>query len=318
MARARVPAGAGRGATGASSGRRSPPPPRPAAPVVGSPGVGALVAGMANARLVDRPAPVFQPFNFDASFCSILALTETMRTSGRQNTIGTFLIPNVRETDVNVHVSVDGWYAELSLRVPPMFLYLIDRFDQEMASNDPDAPIVQAGLRAVENQILHQYPDRENVRTNVHRVRLPYTCCQNPLISFLYLDDGLAAGMTTVLRVTFESQDRVRTTSNYGTNQVIIRNNRVPPAQGLGGALAGGGGGALAGGAAAAGGGFGGAGGGGAAVAGGVAAAAGGGGGVPLGGNNPINNGLFAAEVQRQARDAARRQQQLDQGHRGH
>ena len=36
-------------------------------------------------------------------------------------------------------------------------------------------------------------------------------------------------------------------------------------------------------------------------------------GGVPLGGvplgSNPIHNGLYAAEVQRQARDAARRQQ---------
>jgi hypothetical protein len=39
------------------------------------------------------------------------------------------------------------------------------------------------------------------------------------------------------------------------------------------------------------------------------------GGGVPLGGN-PVNNGLFAAEVQRQARDAARRQQ--EQAPRGH
>jgi len=48
-------------------------------------------------------------------------------------------------------------------------------------------------------------------------------------------------------------------------------------------------------------------------MAGGGAAA---GAGVPLGGN-PINNGLYAAEkVQRQARDAARRQQ--DQAPCGH
>ena len=51
-------------------------------------------------------------------------------------------------------------------------------------------------------------------------------------------------------------------------------------------------------------------------VGGGVpAAAAGGNGAVPLGGN-PINNGLYADAMQRQARDAARRQQ--EQAPRGH
>ena len=88
-------------------------------------GVDALVAGMANVQVADRP---FQAFNFDAAYCSILSVTQTMSATGRQNVIGTFLIPNTHETDVSVQVSADGWYAELSLRAPPMFLYLVDCF----------------------------------------------------------------------------------------------------------------------------------------------------------------------------------------------
>jgi len=58
--------------------------------------------------------------------------------------------------------------------------------------------------------------------------------------------------------------------------------------------------------------------GGGAAVpAGGGAAVAGGVGGVPLG-SNPIHNGLYAAEVQRQACDAARGQQEQGNPRVGH
>jgi hypothetical protein len=233
---------------------------------------------MANVQVVDRP---FQAFNFDASYCSILAVTQTMSATGRQNVIGTFLIPNTHETDVSVQVSADGWYAELSLRVPPMFLYLVDRFSQEMGANDPDAPVVEASLRAVENQILYQHPDRENIRTNVQRLRLPFTCIQNPVIDFLYLDDGLQSGMTTVLRVTFEGQDRVQTTTNYGSHRVISRNRTSPPRlHGFGGLPAGGG--AAAGFVPAGGGGFVPAGGGASVPAGGGAAAAGGVGGVPL------------------------------------
>ena len=71
-----------------------------------------------------------------------------------KNVVGSFLIPNSNETDVSVQVSADGWYAELSLRVPPLFLYLVDRFAQEVGANHPDAPIVMAGLRAVENLII--------------------------------------------------------------------------------------------------------------------------------------------------------------------
>jgi hypothetical protein len=166
---------AGRGTAAAAAARRSPP--RAAAA-----GVDALVAGMANARMADPP---FQAFNFDTASISILADTQTMSATGRRNVIGTFLIPNSHETDVSVTVSADGWYAELSLRVPPMFLYLVDRFAQEMGANDPDAPIVEASLRAVENQILYQHPDCENIRTNVQQLRLPFTCIQNPVIDFL-------------------------------------------------------------------------------------------------------------------------------------
>ena len=119
---------AGRGTTAAAANRRSPPP-----------GADALVAGMANVQVVDHPP--FQAFNFNASSISILAETQTMSATGRRNVIGTFVIPNCNETDVSVTVSADGWYAELSLRVPPMFLYLVDRFAQEMGANDPDAPL---------------------------------------------------------------------------------------------------------------------------------------------------------------------------------
>ena len=84
------------------------------------------------------------------------------------------------ETDVSVQeVSADGWYAVLSLQVPPMFLYLVNRFAQEVGANNPDAPIVMAGLCAVENLILHQHPDRENIHTNVQQKRLPFTCIQS-------------------------------------------------------------------------------------------------------------------------------------------
>ena len=240
---------AGRGASaagrGASAGRRSPP--RAVA------GINALVAGMANVQVAEPP---FQPFNFEAASINILVETPTMSTTGRRTVIGTFLIPNSHETDISVQVSPDGWDAELSLRVPPMFLYLVDRFAQEVGSNDPDAPIVMAALRDAENLMLHQYPDRENIRTNVQRRRLPFPCIQNPVIDFLYLDEGLQSGMTTVLKVTFESQERVRTAINYGSHRVIVRNpirggggggglGGVPVAGGLGGLPAAGGGGGL-------------------------------------------------------------------------
>jgi len=173
-----------------------------------------------------------------------------------------------------------------------------------------------AALRDVENLMLHQHPDRNNIYTNVQRRRLPFPCIQNPVIDFLYLDEGLQSGMTTVLTVTFESQERVRTAINYGSHRVIVRN----PPRGLGGVPVAGGGGGQGGGGVPVAGGGGGQGGGAPANGGhgGVGAAAGGvaaDGGVPLGGN-PINNGLFAAEMQRQARDAARRQQ--EQAPRGH
>ena len=61
-------------------------------------GVDALVAGMANVQVADR---TFQAFNFDAAYCSILAETQTMSAIGRQNIIGTFLIPNTHKTDVS-------------------------------------------------------------------------------------------------------------------------------------------------------------------------------------------------------------------------
>ncbi len=116
----------------------------------------------------------------------------------------------------------------------------------------------------------------------------------------------------------FPSASRVRTTINYGSHQVISRNRPSPPRHhGFGGLPAGGG--AAAGFAPAGGGGFVPAGGGASVPAGGGAASAGRVGGVPLGGvplegvpigSNPIHNCLYAAEVQRQARDAARRQQE--------
>ena len=83
-AAAALPAGRGAGRVAAGRGtaaRRSPP-----RAVVG---VDALVAGMANVQVAD-----FQAFNFDAAYCSILAVTQTMSATGRQNVIGTFLIPN--------------------------------------------------------------------------------------------------------------------------------------------------------------------------------------------------------------------------------
>ena len=105
-----------------------------------------------------------------------------------------------------------------------MFLYLVDRFAQEVGANHPDAPVVMAALRNVENLILHQHPDRDNIRTDVQRLRLPFVCMQNPVIDFLYFDEGYQSGMTTVLKVTFEGQEQVRKTINYGTHRVIIRN----------------------------------------------------------------------------------------------
>ena len=188
-------------------------------------------------------------------------------------------------------------------------MYLVDRFAQEVDANHPDAPVIMAALRDAENLMLHEHPDRSNIRTSVQRRRLPFACIQNPIIDFLYFDEGLQSGMTTVLKVTFESQERARTAINYGSHRIIVRGG----GGGVGGVpvAAGGGGGGQGGGGLPANGG-----GGGAPVAGGlggVGAAAGGG--VPLGGN-PINNSLFAAEVQRQARDAARRQQ--EQAPRGH
>jgi len=309
---ARAPAaGAGRGAAGgrgagrgaaAPAARRSPP--RPAAG-----GVNALIAGMANVQVADPP---FQPFNFDAAAINIMVETPTMSTSGRRTVIGTFLIPNSPETDVIMQVSADGWYAELSLRVPTMFLFLVERFAQEVGANHPNAPVIMAALRDAQNLMLHEHPDLNIVRTSVQRCRLPFPCIQNPVLDFLYLDEGLQSGMTTVLTVTFESQERVRTTINYGSHRVIVRN----PSRGGGGGLG-------VGDAAAAGVGAAAAAGVGAAAAAGVGAApmavdgaAAAGGGVPLGGN-PINNGLFAAEMQRQAREAARQQQNqaLPRGH---
>ena len=101
--------------------------------------------------------------------------------------------------------------------------------------------VIMAALRDVENLMLHQHPDRNNIYTNVQRRRLPFPCIQNPVIVFLYLDEGLQSGMTTVLTVTFESQERVRTAINYGSHRVIVRN----PPRGLGGVERGQGGGGV-------------------------------------------------------------------------
>ena len=64
-----------------------------------------------------------------------------------------------------MQVSADRMYAELSLRVPSMFLYMVDRFAQEVGANHPDAPIIMAALRDAENLMLHEHPDRNNIRT---------------------------------------------------------------------------------------------------------------------------------------------------------
>jgi hypothetical protein len=80
--------------------------------------------------------------------------TPTMSTTGRRTVIGTFLIPNTHETDIILQVSADGLYAELSYQVPPMFLYLVDRFAQEVGTNHPDATVIMAALRDVENLML--------------------------------------------------------------------------------------------------------------------------------------------------------------------
>jgi hypothetical protein len=79
-----------------------------------------------------------------------------------------------------------------------------------VGANNPDAPVVMAALRNVENLILHQHPDRDNICTNVQRLRLLFTCMQNPVIDFLYFNEGYQSGMTTVLKVTFEGQEQVR------------------------------------------------------------------------------------------------------------
>jgi hypothetical protein len=96
-------------------------------------------------------------------------------------------------------------YAELTLRVPTMFLYLVDQFAQEQGANHPDAPVIMAALHDAENLMLHEHSDRNNIRTNnirtnVQRRRLPFACILNPVIDFLYLDEGLQSGMTTPQR----------------------------------------------------------------------------------------------------------------------
>jgi hypothetical protein len=104
---ARVPAaaalpvgqGSGRVAAGQDTAARRSPPQAVA-------GVDALLAGMANVQVADRP---FQAFNFDAAYCSILAEMQSMSATGCQNVIGTFLIPNTHKTDVSVQVSADKW-----------------------------------------------------------------------------------------------------------------------------------------------------------------------------------------------------------------
>jgi len=77
---------------------------------------------------------------------------------------------------------------------------------------------IHGSLSDVENLMLHENPDQNNIRTNVQQQRLPFACILNPVIDFLYFDKGLQSGMTTVLKVTFESQERVQTTINYGSH----------------------------------------------------------------------------------------------------
>ena len=72
-----------------------------------------------------------------------------------------------------MQVSADGMYAELAVRVPPMFLYMVDRFAQEVGANHPDAPVIMAALQDEENlMMLHEHPDRNNIRTysTLHKI----------------------------------------------------------------------------------------------------------------------------------------------------
>jgi hypothetical protein len=80
-----------------------------------------------------------------------------------------------------------------------------------MDPNEPDAAIYQADFQNVENLILHQVLDHDNICTTVQQVVLPFPCIQNPVVTLLHVDEGLPGDiMTTVARVTFEGQDRVR------------------------------------------------------------------------------------------------------------
>jgi hypothetical protein len=60
-----------------------------------------------------------------------------------------------------------GMYAELTLRVPTMFLYLVNQFTQEQGANHPDAPVIMAALHDAENLMFYEHSDLINIRTNV-------------------------------------------------------------------------------------------------------------------------------------------------------
>ena len=172
-------------------------------------------------------------FNFEARYPHIFIPTPPL-SSGRASVVGYWLVPSVDQNRFFVEVSPDGMYSTLSMQIPRQFADVNSRVFLEVnQQQDQDASAIAAGFRSVQDQIIRIFADIASIRPSGQVDLLPFPCEQNPTLVHLMFegDDMLQSRLLTdgdqnhqylsIVRVIFQASEVLRHGNNYGRHQVF-------------------------------------------------------------------------------------------------
>jgi hypothetical protein len=219
--------------TKAASNRSPPKKPKPASTstkVATNATVGAVEQLAADFARAEVKALTF---NFEARYPHIFIPTPPL-SSGRASVVGYWLVPSVDQNRFFVEVSPDGMYSTLSMQIPRQFADVNSRVFLEVnQQQDQDASAIAAGFRSVQDQIIRIFADIASIRPSGQVDLLPFPCEQNPTLVHLMFegDDMLQSRLLTdgdqnhqylsIVRVIFQASEVLRHGNNYGRHQVF-------------------------------------------------------------------------------------------------
>ncbi len=148
--------------------------------------------------------------------------------------ISYWLVPSVDQNRFSIAVSPTGTHSIFTMDIPRQLANLNARVfpavDQHL---NQDASAIAAGFRQVQDQILRAFADLANIYPARQVDPLPFPCEQNPtLVQVLFQGDDLLQHQLiadgdnnhqyfSIMHVVFQVREVLRHGNNYGRNQVI-------------------------------------------------------------------------------------------------